>query len=204
MAHSGCCHSRPQQVNGSLPQGNPWSPVTMCCVLMGPFQQVAAEANGVKCKLFIDDQARTSSSLAAIRRAAVISRRWNAVVGPREDATKQQWMARRWGGQRRSFETSRLPEAQRPAQPLPPSWPPGRHGGVQGAHAARAHVARGAVRHSAARRCCIAVRGALERRVAHGVVLSGPFLPARRAWPFGVLHITQRGMVYGACLYIDA
>ena len=71
----------PEQVDGSLPQGDPWSPLALTAVLAGPLFEAQAAAPRAEFTLFVDDRTWTAPTAPELFRAAEVWREWTLVLG---------------------------------------------------------------------------------------------------------------------------
>ena len=88
----GAIHPAVQVVESSLPQGDPWSPLALCAVLLAPLRNIRHAEPHTYVQLFVDDRTWEHASLDAMLHVARIWDEWSDRLGLVENAAKQQWM----------------------------------------------------------------------------------------------------------------
>ncbi|CAK0819641.1 unnamed protein product, partial [Prorocentrum cordatum] len=91
MQLAGITHPQAQEVRTSLPQGDPWSPLALTCLLAGPLRELEERVPNVTTTVFVDDRTWTARRLEDLLAAAQLWRAWSAALGLKENALKEQW-----------------------------------------------------------------------------------------------------------------
>ena len=112
MQLAGITHPQVQEVHTSLPQGDPWSPLALTCLLAGPLRELEERVPNVTTTVFVDDRTWTARRLEDLLAAARLWRAWSAALGLKENALKEQWSHRDPAG-RRNLQRHVSPEPWR-------------------------------------------------------------------------------------------
>ena len=91
---AGCALKEPERVSSSLPQGDPWSPMALCAMLLAPLRQIKHNCEDIHVQLYIDDRTWESPNIITMLRAADYWTQWSQVLGLKENEKKKQWLHR--------------------------------------------------------------------------------------------------------------
>ena len=94
MVLGGSVLQEPEKAGTSLPQGDPFSPMAMCAVMLAAFLHISHVEPTAKLKLFVDDRTWETRTAAMCVRVGEVWKEWSTAFGLMENECKQQWMHR--------------------------------------------------------------------------------------------------------------